>query len=237
MNTKIFDTPKMAAEAFGEHLIEQARLSDFYHCALSGGSTPKLLFDYLAKKYSDSAVWKRVHFYWGDERCVPPTDAESNYKMTEDHLLNLISIPSENIHRVHGENDPEKEADRYANEIMENAPIMKGLPVFDMVILGMGEDGHTASIFPDQMELMSSERLCEVATHPTSGQKRVTFTGHVINSAREVAFLVTGAGKKKRVKEIFTKTGDWHSYPAAHIFPMDGTLTWYMDEEAAVLLK
>ncbi|MFY0605831.1 MAG: 6-phosphogluconolactonase [Cyclobacteriaceae bacterium] len=236
MNNIIFDTPKETAEAFGDYLMKQAASTDSYHCALSGGSTPKILFDYLSDKYADSPLWSRIFFYWGDERCVPPTDNESNYKMTKERLLDKIDIPAENILRVHGENDPKKEADRYANEIMEHAPIMKGLPVFDMVILGMGEDGHTASIFPHEMHLMSSERLCEVATHPTSGQKRVTLTGHVINSARDVVFLVTGDGKKDKVKEIFKKEGEYTTYPAAHIFPMDGKLTWYLDAAAAAKL-
>ncbi|MFT6881743.1 MAG: 6-phosphogluconolactonase [Marinoscillum sp.] len=236
MSNRIFDTPKKTAEAFGDYLMKRASLSDFYHCALSGGSTPKLLFEYLSKQYSDSGLWKRIHFYWGDERCVPPTDNESNFKMAESLLLNNISIPAENIHRVHGESNPEREADRYANELMEYVPTYKGLPVFDMIILGMGEDGHTASIFPNQMALMSSEHLCGVATHPTSGQKRVTFTGHVINSAKEVVFLVTGAGKKHKIKDIQKKLGDFYSYPAAHIFPTEGELNWYMDKEAAALL-
>ncbi len=237
MNNKIFETPKKTAEAFGDYLMGQAEKAEFYHCALSGGTTPKLLFDYLAKEYANSELWSKIYFYWGDERCVPPEDNESNYKMTKEHLLDKISTPAENIIRIHGENDPANEAERYANELMENAPTLKGLPVFDMIILGMGEDGHTASIFPHQMELMSSERLCEVATHPTSGQKRVTFTGHVINSAREVVFLVTGAGKRHKVKEIFEKKGDYGSYPAAHIFPTEGKLSWFMDKEAASLLK
>ncbi|MEQ8581603.1 MAG: 6-phosphogluconolactonase [Marinoscillum sp.] len=229
---EVFATAKETAEAFGDYLMKEAGEKSVFHCALSGGSTPKMLFDYLAVKYKDSPLWRGIHFYWGDERCVSPEDAESNFKMTKERLLDHIPIPQENIHRVLGEKEPEKEAERYGQELLEHLPTHKGLPVFDLIILGMGEDGHTASIFPHQMELMSSEEVCRVAVHPDSGQRRVTLTGPVINAAHEVVFLVTGAGKKDKVSEIFNKTGGWESYPAAHISPEQGNLVWFLDEAA-----
>lgn len=227
---KIFADPQQTAEAFGAYLMKQVEASESFHCALSGGSTPKLLFKYLAENYTDEALWKKLHLYWGDERCVPPEDEESNYKMTNDLLLSKVAIPEVNIHRVRGEDDSAGEAKRYGEELLDAIPVTDGKPVFDLIILGMGDDGHTASIFPHQIELLDSDTVCEVATHPTSGQKRVTLTGEVINAAKEVVFLVTGAGKKERISEIYNQEGDWVTFPAAHIDA--GKLFWFVDEAA-----
>lgn len=236
-NYKLFKTPTETAQAFGDYLIQTIEKSeDIFHCALSGGSTPKLLFDYLAEKYPDNELWKRVHFYWGDERCVPPGHEESNYKMTKEHLLDKINIPDENIHRVLGENDPLTEANRYSHELQTFIPLEDEKPVFDLIILGMGTDGHTASIFPHQKELLHSEKICDVAKHPDTGQYRVTLTGNVINLAREVVFLVTGENKKEKIHEIFNKTGDWKTYPASHIQPKRGILKWFMDGDAGTYI-
>lgn len=228
---KIHDTPQQTAEAFGDYLMQQATEKPEFHVALSGGSTPKILFDYLATRYVDSEVWSKMHFYWGDERCVPPTDDQSNYKMTKERLFDQVSIPEGNIHRILGESDPTAEAQRYGQVLVEQMATKNGLPVFDMIILGMGEDGHTASIFPHQIELLDSELICDVADHPESGQKRVTLTGPVINAASEVVFLVTGAGKQPKINEIYHRSGDWKSYPAAHIQAV-GRQFWYVDAQA-----
>jgi len=233
---QIFKTPVETAGKCGDYLIKLADGIKPFNIALSGGSTPKLLFNYLAEKYSESTVWQEVHFYWGDERCVPPDDEESNYKMTKDFLFDKIQIPAANIHRVFGENNPEREAVRYSSEIKENLPQSNGLPLFDLVILGMGDDGHAASIFPHQIELLESQNICEVAEHPVSGQKRITLTGKVINNAKEIVFLVTGENKKEKVSEIRNHNGKWKTYPASLINPIDGKLTWYLDKAAAELL-
>jgi 6-phosphogluconolactonase len=177
--------------------------------------------------------WSQVHFYWGDERCVPPTDAESNYGMTAELLLSKIEIPGENIHRIQGENDPEQEARRYGELLVKELQTYNGVPQFDLVILGMGDDGHTASIFPYQMHLWESAKNCEVAKHPGSGQKRITITGSVINTASVVAFLVTGAGKAPKVREIIQKEGDYKAYPASLVEPESGELYWFLDKDAA----
>ena len=228
---RIYDTPQHTAEAFGDYLMEEAAKKDVFHVALSGGSTPKILFDYLATSYAESEVWSKMHFYWGDERCVPPTDDESNYKMTKERLFDKTPIPTENIHRILGENDPTGEAERYGKLLLENMDVKNELPVFDMVILGMGEDGHTASIFPHQIELLESKNICDIAVHPESGQQRVTLSGPVINAAQEVIFLVTGAGKKEKIHEIYNQSGAWKSYPAAHINSV-GRQFWYVDAKA-----
>lgn len=232
MEIRIAATPEGVAREFADFLAAKVSGKQSFQIALSGGSTPMILFDLLAKEYADRLPWEKLHFYWGDERCVPPTHDDSNFKMTESRLLSQVPIPKENIHRILGESDPEKEAARYSAEILKNVPLSNLYPRFDMIILGMGPDGHTASIFPHQMELLDKARICEVATHPESGQKRITLTGPVINNAERIAFLVTGGNKKAKVKEILEKSGNWKLYPAAHVQPTDGQLIWFLDAAA-----
>ena len=204
--------------------------------SLSGGSTPKLLFEVLARDFADQVDWSKVHLFWGDERCVPPADAESNFGACKSLLLDKVSIPAGNIHRVIGESDPAAEAVRYGEEMKQHCELnAAGLPMLDLLILGMGGDGHTASIFPHQMELLKAESVCAVATHPESGQQRVSMTGPVLCAAKKIDFLVTGGGKAKVLSEIFGKSGAWESYPTSHI-ESDGPVTFYLDEGAAELL-
>lgn len=233
MELKIYTDKNEVAVEFSKYLADFVSQRKVSHIALSGGSTPKIVFDELASLYADKIDWKNVHFYWGDERCVDPTDDQSNYKMTVVHLLSKIDIPSENIHRVKGENDPEEEADRYAQVLEENLPKSNGLPKFDMVILGMGDDGHTASIFPHELDLWNSDKLCEVAVHPESGQKRVTITGGVINNADTVAFLVTGEAKSEKVRIITQQEKGYNRYPASLVSPISKSLVWFLDQSAA----
>ncbi|WP_338038968.1 6-phosphogluconolactonase [Maribacter litopenaei] len=166
MELKIYKDKQEVAIAFSKYLADFIGESKTVHIALLGGSTPKIVFDELATSFKDEIDWEKVHFYWGDERCVPPTDDESNYKMTVVHLLSKIDIPQRNIHRVKGEEDPEKEAKSYASLLEKKLPMVEGVPQFDLVILGMGDDGHTASIFPHEIHLWNSDANCEVALHP-----------------------------------------------------------------------
>ncbi|RMG58905.1 MAG: 6-phosphogluconolactonase [Bacteroidetes bacterium] len=200
-----------------------------FHMALSGGSTPKRMFALWAQA---DLPWERLHLWWGDERCVPPDDADSNYRMTREALLEQVPLPPENLHRVRGEADPAGEAVRYGQEILAVLPQTDGQPVFDLIWLGMGEDGHTASIFPHEMELMTAPGPCAVATHPVSGQIRISLTGPVINAAQRVAFLITGAGKRPKLQEIFGQKPGYQAYPAAHIQPQNGELHWFWDVAA-----
>jgi 6-phosphogluconolactonase len=234
---KVFKDKVAVAEAFAAYLKELINVDHTVYISLSGGSTPKAIFDYMAIHYKDAIRWENVHFYWGDERCVPPDDEESNYKMTVDHLFSKIDIPEENIHRIRGEMDPEVEAKRYAEEMYNEIITKDKVPIFDLVILGMGDDGHTASIFPHEIELWNSKETTAVASHPESGQKRVSITGKVINAAREVAFLVTGESKQEKVKEILAKLDGYEQYPASLVKPSSGKLTWYLDEAAAAKVK
>jgi 6-phosphogluconolactonase len=237
MELKIYDTKALVASHFAVFLKDWLGGQQEAHIALSGGSTPKIVFEELAKPGKYSIDWRKVHLYWGDERCVSPSDAESNYKMTRDHLLSHIRIPDENVHRIRGEEDPETEARRYGALLKEKLPGNDGVPTFDLVILGMGEDGHTASIFPHEIHLWDSDRNCEVATHPDSGQKRITITGKLINRGKTVAFLVTGAGKRDKVAAILEGKTGIEPYPAALVHPSDGQLYWFLDAEAASGLK
>jgi len=181
---------------------ESEKVTTPFCIALSGGSTPELLYSVLGDHFSKSVNWENIHFFWGDERCVPAGSHESNFGMTHRSLLGKINIPASNIHRIRGEDDPAMEASRYAGEISDYTRKRDGLPVFDLIILGLGEDGHTASIFPSEANLMESEKICEVASHPVSMQKRITLTGRIINNADKVTFLVTGRKKAVIVEKI-----------------------------------
>lgn len=236
MKTKKYKNKQEVAQKFSSYFANLVKDYGTFHVALSGGSTPKLIFDVLADQYGETIDWSQIHFYWGDERCVSPMDEQSNFKMTKDHLFSKIKVPKENIHRVLGENQPMGEAMRYANLLEINLDRVDEIPQFDLVLLGMGDDGHTASIFPHEMELWQADDHCVVATHPDSGQKRVSINGKVINKAKEVIFLVTGDTKAQKVKEIHGKLGNYKKYPAALVQPESGKLTWFLDEAATSLL-
>tara|TARA_R110002050_G_scaffold100580_2_gene208218 strand:+ start:6484 stop:7200 length:717 start_codon:yes stop_codon:yes gene_type:complete len=230
---RIYNTKQIVAEKFSAFFKELTTTDKTFNVALSGGSTPKIVFDCLAENFADAIDWSKVNFYWGDERCVSPTDNESNYKMTMEHLLDKISIPKENIFRILGENDPKNEAIRYSGVLAKNLPSEHGIPKFDLVILGMGDDGHTASVFPHEIYLWDAEENCVVAVHPDSGQRRVSLTGKVINNADVVAFLVTGISKAEKVREIIKEVGSYNDYPATLVKPTSGKLIWFLDTEAA----
>lgn len=204
------------------------------HIALSGGNTPKLIFKYLTETYGTKLANPLAHFWWGDDRCVPPTHPESNYKWAHELWLQPIGVQIENIHRIIGENTPQLEASRYSTEINNCIEQYNGIPRFDLILLGLGDDGHTASIFPQEMQLLTSENWCEVATHPTSGQQRITITGRVLNNAQRVVFISTGANKAEMIRNVAQKA--LPEFPASHIKPTNGETIWLIDEDAAKLL-
>jgi len=207
-----------------------------FNIALSGGSTPSVLFEKIASFTEDPGLWKQVNFFWVDERCVPPDHQESNYRMTDETLFRPLSLSYAHVYRVMGEKESLSEADRYEALLRSQVPAREGLPCFNIILLGMGTDGHTASIFPDQMDLLHSRRICEVARHPETGQQRITLTGPVINNADRVCFMITGTNKASVLASILEEQRGSEKYPAAHIKPVRGTLEWYLDEEAAHLL-
>lgn len=234
MQTKIFNTKEELNRSFTDYLKEILSEKETVTVALSGGSTPKSLFDYWSAHHKTDIDWRRVKFFWGDERCVPPTDVESNYKMTRDHLFDHVGVPKNNIFRIRGENNPANEAKRYATLLEMEVEMVDGIPSFDLLMLGMGDDGHTASIFPHQIALWDSPEVCVVATHPETGQRRVSITGDVINAAQRVAFLVTGKSKAEKVREIIeNREISSKKYPAALAQPESGKLVWFLDSEAA----
>lgn len=235
---KIFSSLEELSEAFAEILITELSASkDNFNLALSGGSTPKFIYKFLAENYQTKINWNKINFFWGDERCVPPTDDESNYKMTFDNLLSKINVYGKNIFRIKGEENPESEAKNYSNIILHNLPQQNNLPAFDMIMLGLGEDGHTASIFPNQMYLLNDRDICSVAVHPITKQKRITLTGRVINNSRNIVFIVTGKNKSKIVNDILNRRLNSKNYPASFIKPVNGKLIWLIDKEAAILLE
>ena len=237
MDIQIYNSLQSLNESFTEWFKEIIDENDYITVALSGGSTPKSLFNYWSTLPSGEINWNKVKFFWGDERCVPPNDSDSNYKMTKDHLFDNIEIPKGNIFRIMGENNPTEEAKRYSDLLNKELEVRNNVPTFDIVILGMGDDGHTASIFPHEIELWNSDYNCVAATHPDSGQKRVSITGKVINSAKNVAFLVTGDNKAEKVKEIIENPEESEKkYPAALVQPDSDNLCWYLDEKAASLI-
>lgn len=236
---KILPKPEKVYEAIAQEIISLIHNStqEVFHIALSGGNTPKAFFQKLMDSYVDQIAWERLHFWWGDERCVGPDDEQSNYKMTLDFLLSKINIPERNIHRIKGENEPEEEALRYSKEMEACLNSRANDPVFDLIILGLGDDGHTASIFPDQLELFEYKQSCAVAQHPISGQKRITITGNVLNNANQVFFLVTGKNKAIRVSEIMNDSEAAKLLPAYYISPTNGELIWFLDDAAAAQIS
>lgn len=231
MEKRVFKTQGDTARALAAYIAEYVEKgNDPVNIALSGGSTPAELFSILAEKYSRSIDWGKVRFFWVDERCVPPDHSESNYRMTAERLLSRVSIPDENVFRIKGEDNPRKEAERYSSLIKSEVREEEGLPAFDIILLGMGSDGHTASIFPDQLELLKSGNICEVAIHPETRQKRITLTGPVINRGRSIVFLICGSGKKDMLGKVLQ--GD-PLFPASHVNPDRGEMHFYLDESAS----
>jgi 6-phosphogluconolactonase len=238
-SVKIFETPlalaTRAAEEFYRIVNKYVSQQKNIYIALSGGNTPKLLFKTLAENYKEKINWEFINFYWVDERCVPSNDIESNYGMAKRYLLDKIKISGSNIHRIKGEDEPVNEALRYSKEVAVTVPMERMLPQFDLILLGLGSDGHTASIFPNQMQLLESEKNYETAVQPETKQERITLTGKVINNAKQVYFLVSGIDKAVVVSQILQ--GDGYAYPAANIKPTNGEPSWFIDKDAASLLK
>jgi 6-phosphogluconolactonase len=236
---KIFHNQMQVVSSLAEVIFKLTKTSTKggFHILLSGGNTPLELFKEIAGKYGELINWEQIHFWWGDERCVSPENDASNFKHANQILLSKIAIPKTNVHRIKGENNPEEEALRYAQEIKNNLNMRGENPVFDIVLLGLGDDGHTASIFPGELELFEDEKICAVTSHPLSGQKRITVTGKVLNNANRVFFLVTGTNKAQRISEIMNDNEAAKLLPAYYISPANGELIWFIDEDAAQKIK
>ncbi|OAJ95785.1 6-phosphogluconolactonase [Vibrio bivalvicida] len=233
INHKIFQTADQVVESLANDMNALSELDRPVHISLSGGSTPKMLFKLLAQApYAEGIQWNNLHFWWGDERCVAPDDAESNYGEANALLFSQVNLPAENIHRIRGEDEPKVEAERFAKEMDQVIPTKNGTPIFDWILLGVGADGHTASLFPGQTDYQD-ENLSVLASHPESGQIRVSKTAKVLEAAKRISYLVLGAGKVDIVNEIHTTPANELPYPAAKIQSRTGVTEWYLDSDAA----
>lgn len=227
---------RVAAERFAA-LSSAARASrGQFSVALAGGSTPGDTYALLASdEFAAQVDWPCVHVFWGDERCVPPHDPDSNFRLADESLLSHVPIPAGNLHRMRGELEPQAAAQAYAAELRAffGAP----WPRFDLVLLGMGNDGHTASLFPGSVALQETEDAVVALTAHYQDRPacRVSLTPRAINGSRQVLFLVTGSAKAGTLKAVLEGPGG--HYPAQHIRPTAGHLTWLLDAAAASQLK
>jgi 6-phosphogluconolactonase len=234
---------RAAAERLVQHSAEAIDARGQFTIALSGGSTPKAVYAHLASdEFKGRVDWSRVQVFWGDERCVSPDDPQSNYRMAREALLDHVPIPSGNIHRMHGEDEPHMAAAAYAKELQEvfgGDPESGGPPPvgFDLILLGMGDDGHTASLFPGHAAVMEQRRW--VMAEYVEGYKtwRITLTPVIINAAESVAFIVSGEGKAARLRDVLEGQTQPLMLPAQAIRPTRGRLSWLLDEGAASSLK
>jgi len=220
---------------FARYLKEHSTEGRPLHIALSGGATPLAIFRQLAEQ-TTREDWSNVHLYWGDERCVPPDHPESNYGSTREALLEPLGLIKDQTHRIRGEEKALEEAARYGDLLLRQLPTENGFPVFDWIWLGLGTDGHTASIFPHQIELWTAGSPCIVSSHPETAQPRISISGGVINVAKRVSFIASGEEKATVIKEIFFNEGRHMEYPAFYVNPTSGNLEWYLDQNAAKLL-
>jgi 6-phosphogluconolactonase len=231
---------RRAAQYFVEMADEAVAENGTARFAISGGSTPRAAFGLLAdpaQPWRASMPWDHLELYWVDERAVPPDDAESNYRMTRQAMLNQVPLAPEQIHRMEGELAPEVAAARYEQELRSGFRLEGGdRPRFDLIALGMGPDGHTASLFPHTAALHETGRLA-VANHvPQMDTWRITLTWPVINRAASVFFLIGGANKAQILKEVMMGPHDPERLPSQLIWPSGGILTLILDKAAAALL-
>ncbi|EFP96410.1 6-phosphogluconolactonase [Vibrio caribbeanicus] len=233
INHKIFHTSDQVVTSLANEMKAFSNMGRAVHISLSGGSTPKMLFKLLAsEQYAKAVQWKNLHFWWGDERCVAPDNKDSNYGEANELLFSKVDIPLENIHRIRGEDEPSIEVKRFSEEMLNIIPSDNGTPIFDWILLGVGADGHTASLFPNQTNYEDTN-LSVLASHPESGQVRVSKTAKVLESAKRISYLVLGSGKADIVKEINSVPDYTLPYPAAKIKAKSGLTEWYLDADAA----
>jgi len=242
-DVQIFDSPEIAAEEAAKefertvnHVLKE---NDYFFAALSGGSTPKLMFEKLTAPFLEKKIkWSGIHFFWADERMVPPDDPGSNFGTAKKILFDHIQIPGKNIHRIKGENELHEEVLRYAEEI--DSYVKKdenGFPRFDMIYLGVGEDGHTASLFPGKNLLFTDRRnICGLTENPNR-QKRISLTKETINNSAKIIFLVIGESKAGILKTVLKNSPEGKTFPASQIIPVIGNTKWIIDKKASKLLK
>lgn len=229
------EASERGAQVFAEVAERSLSERNRFSVALSGGSTPKALFGVLARNAAReplSHIWPRANIFWADERCVPPDDAQSNYRMAHEALLAQTSVDAGRIHRMRGEDEPQRAAEDYA-ALLERE-FGTNDPVFDLILLGMGVDAHTASIFPHSPLLTDKETPLVAAPYVEKLRSfRLTLTLRVLNSARHILFLASGAEKAEPLRKVFASEERDAELPAGWVRPSGGRLIWLIDEEAA----
>jgi 6-phosphogluconolactonase len=232
---------RAAAQEFVRRAGEALAARGRFAVALSGGSTPRQLYQLLAAEPFRSQVdWSRVDFFWGDERCVPPDHKDSNYRMAREALLDRLAVPGDHVHRMEAERaDRDAAARDYQETLARVLGVLAGgePPALDLVLLGLGPDGHTASLFPHTAALAEHSRWVVVNYVPKFGTDRLTLTAPVLNRGREVLFLVAGADKAEPLAEVLEGPPDPDRLPAQRIRPAHGRLVWFVDRQAAARLS
>jgi 6-phosphogluconolactonase len=236
---RILTTPQELFEVAAEEVVRAATEAvaqrGQFTIALSGGSTPKNLFNLLATNARTVFPWDRTYFFWSDERHVPPTDPESNYRMAEEIMLSKIPVNAGNVFRIAAENpDAAAVAEAYEQTLRKFFQLQPGqVPVFDLILLGVGPDGHTASLFPNTAGLQEKTRLVIANWVDKLKANRLTMTLPVLNSAREVAFLASGTDKAQVLRTVLEEDAPPEQYPAKLVRPSNGRLIWFVDRAAA----
>lgn len=223
---------RAAAMQFVELAAASIALNRRFSVALAGGQTPRQMYQLLASaEFSGQIDWKHVHLFWSDERCVAPDHPDSNYAMAWGSFIDDVPVSMDNVHRILGEVDPLVAADTYEQELKDHFKAPR--PRFDLLLLGMGEDGHTASIFPGTSAASEAQRIAIATQHPKSNQWRVTLTFPAINAAANVTFLVAGAEKAGVLRVVNSGLVSPEEIPATGVDPNPGRLTWFCDQAAA----
>jgi 6-phosphogluconolactonase len=241
---RVLDSPEALAAAAANEFVRLASAAGQpageFSVVLAGGSTPRRLYSLLANEtgFSDQLVWDRIHFFWGDERHVPPDHADSNYRMAFESMLSRVPVSSEQIHRIRTENpDAYQAAQEYQRTLVRHFALAEGQwPRLKLVLLGLGSDGHTASLFPGTSVLDDEVRMVAAAWVDKFQAFRVTLTAKAINHADNIIFLVSGDDKAKALKAVLHGEFQPHRLPAQLIHPIDGNLLWLVDRAAARLL-
>lgn len=235
MNLEVYKDKQELAEAAAQDFIERASAaideSGRFAVALAGGSTPEMTYAMLStEEYAKEVDWSNVHVFFGDERSVPPDDEDSNYRMANEALLSHVSPGS--VHRMNGELHPDEAAMQYEEELREFFDTPGRTPEFDLIQLGIGDDGHTASLFPNTPALDVTDRWVAQNPVPKLETVRITLTLPVLNAAKSVSFLVAGEGKAEALERVLEGDGDPHEYPSKFVQPA-GELNWMVDRAAA----
>ena len=226
-----------AAEIFLRLSKQHISSTNRFVVALSGGTTPRKLYTLLGSDiFRNEIDWSNIHFFWVDERCVPGDDEESNYKLAYDTFLSKVSVRTSNIHRIRGEEGPDEAASEYERD-MRAFFGTSGFPVFDLIMLGIGEDGHTASLFPGTISLEEKTRLAVPVYTKKLKSNRVTVTLPVLNNADQIIFLVAGRSKTHIVRSVLAGDKKRKQYPAGLINPANDKIQWLIDREAAGIVK